>query len=389
MGTVTSPRGLLDISGNAGRNALFILNQTGTNANDYIFTASSSGVSKFVINNTGSVGIGTITPLATLDVNGTASAAGAFTLYSTPTIQSTANQTLTLGGNTTGNITLSPNNASGGKVNINGDILATSTQTTGTAFSYIANSIGSGTGLNLSVNGLNAGSGVLANVTSVYSGSVGNITGNLLNLSRSYTSGQAITFDAKSTLVIPSTQISTSFSHTVGSGSNRMIILGVATTFVNSNETVSTSTKPTFGSQEFIKITGCDANNNGNMHTEMWYLPDPASGTNTITVTLANNASSARWLPGVVSYSNVAQSTNPSDVFGTCAAATGNSQAPSVTVSSATNELVIDTVGVDLIGSENLTLTPGGSQTQRFNLSYLGALRGTYSEQAGAASVVE
>ena len=58
-------------------------------------------------NGTGNVGIGTSSPLATLDVNGTASISGALKLYGTPTIQSTANQTLTLGGDTTGNIVLS------------------------------------------------------------------------------------------------------------------------------------------------------------------------------------------------------------------------------------------------------------------------------------------
>ena len=59
-------------------------------------------------NGTGNVGIGTTTPLAKLDVNGTASVAGAFTLYTTPTFQSTAKQTLTLGGDTTGGINLYP-----------------------------------------------------------------------------------------------------------------------------------------------------------------------------------------------------------------------------------------------------------------------------------------
>ena len=61
-------------------------------------------------NGTGNVGIGTTTPLAKLDVNGTASVAGAFTLYTTPTFQSTAKQTLTLGGDTTGGINFIPGN---------------------------------------------------------------------------------------------------------------------------------------------------------------------------------------------------------------------------------------------------------------------------------------
>ena len=59
----------------------------------------------------GNVGIGTTSPLAKLDVNGTASVSGALSLYGTPTIASTAMQTLNLGGTTTGNIQLSPGSA--------------------------------------------------------------------------------------------------------------------------------------------------------------------------------------------------------------------------------------------------------------------------------------
>ncbi len=59
------------------------------------------------------MGVGTTTPNALLQVAGTASVSGQLTLYGTPTIQSTANQTLTLGGNTTGFMTLQPWGGSG------------------------------------------------------------------------------------------------------------------------------------------------------------------------------------------------------------------------------------------------------------------------------------
>ena len=61
----------------------------------------------------GQVGINTISPTAFLDVAGTASLGGQLAFRSGfGTIQTTANQALTIGGNTTGNITFSPNNTS-------------------------------------------------------------------------------------------------------------------------------------------------------------------------------------------------------------------------------------------------------------------------------------
>ena len=89
IGTIT-PKFTLDINGGYGSNALLSLNQT--NSGD-IFTASSSGITKFVIKN-----------------DGTASTSAGFTINGAGNIQSTNNQTLTMGGNTTGNISLMPLN---------------------------------------------------------------------------------------------------------------------------------------------------------------------------------------------------------------------------------------------------------------------------------------
>ena len=75
------------------------------------------GFNSLVLNKQGgNVGIGTTSPTALLDVAGTASVSGALKLYGTPTIQSTANQTLTLGGDTTGDINLGTTN--NGSLNI-------------------------------------------------------------------------------------------------------------------------------------------------------------------------------------------------------------------------------------------------------------------------------
>jgi parallel beta-helix repeat protein len=85
----------ISATANAGGQAAFILNKTGSSGN--IFTASASGVTKFNIG-----------------LDGTASSSAGFTIDGVGNIQSTRNQTLTLGGNTTGNIMLSPLNNQGG-----------------------------------------------------------------------------------------------------------------------------------------------------------------------------------------------------------------------------------------------------------------------------------
>ena len=103
------------ISGTLANVATFIDgngNISTTNAQDLTLgnssTYSTTGNILLNPNGTGNVGIGTLSPTAKLDVNGTASISGELDLYGNPVIQSTANQNLTLGGATTGNIILSP-----------------------------------------------------------------------------------------------------------------------------------------------------------------------------------------------------------------------------------------------------------------------------------------
>ncbi len=95
IGTATPTSVLSVVGGTMGGNAAVILNQTGSSTND-IFAASSSGTTKFVIKN-----------------DGTASTSGNLVINSTGSLQTTNNQTLTLGGSSTGDIVLKPRNGSG------------------------------------------------------------------------------------------------------------------------------------------------------------------------------------------------------------------------------------------------------------------------------------
>ena len=100
-------------------------------------TVNKLGIGDNSYFNGGNVGIGTTTPTALLDVAGAASIGGQLTFENTfGTIQTTNNQLLTLGGNTTGTILILPNNGAGlvgigtnspqaaGKLTVNGGIYA-------------------------------------------------------------------------------------------------------------------------------------------------------------------------------------------------------------------------------------------------------------------------
>ncbi|WP_461374748.1 beta strand repeat-containing protein, partial [Candidatus Aquicultor sp.] len=80
---------------------------------DFTFTNNQTP-NLFIIKGTGNVGIGTTSPLALLDVAGAATIGGQLTFDAGNTIQTTAMNTLTLGGSTTGNIVLNPANAAAG-----------------------------------------------------------------------------------------------------------------------------------------------------------------------------------------------------------------------------------------------------------------------------------
>ncbi len=82
----------LRLSANGGLSLGTIYSETDANSNDLLVE--------------GNVGIGTTSPTAKLDVNGTASISGGLTVYGTANIQSSEFKTLIFGGDTTGNLNL-------------------------------------------------------------------------------------------------------------------------------------------------------------------------------------------------------------------------------------------------------------------------------------------
>jgi hypothetical protein len=139
------------------------------------------------------------------------------------------------------------------------------------------------------------------------------------------------------------------WSHTVGTGNNRILVVSTA----NPGTSVAVSSV-TYGGTALTRLS---QNLSAGASTEIWYLLNPPSGTATVSVSLA---SSAKFAGGSVSYRNVHQTTP----FGTPVAATGSGGAISLLVSNTRPvDWIIDSVAIQTSN----TLTPTSPQTQRWH----------------------
>jgi len=181
---------------------------------------------------------------------------------------------------------------------------------------------------------------------------------------------------------------SLSFSHTVNSGSNRILLVGVHTR--DGNTTVNSVTwgtgsacagtcDPTTCLCALTLVGLAVAPGNKNM-VQIWQLLAPPVATANVTITInpAKNIAA-----GAVSYFGVDQTTP----LGTPVTNAGTASPATVTVSSARGELVVDAVSVD---GDALSLTAAAGQTQQYNTE-TGTKGGNIiaggSTKAGAASV--
>jgi hypothetical protein len=153
------------------------------------------------------------------------------------------------------------------------------------------------------------------------------------------------------------------WSHTC-TGSNRVLIVFV-------NKLSAAISGVTYNGVSLANLWDYDGTGNDN---SAWYLINPPTGAHTVEITFSSS------LTGVVtaaaSYTGVHQTT----AFGTVATAQAYNTTPSVNVSSATGEVVIDACGT---GS---TLAAAEGQTERFNSNYF-SVRLAGSDKPGASSV--
>jgi len=155
--------------------------------------------------------------------------------------------------------------------------------------------------------------------------------------------------------------ISLTWQHNV-SGVNRILIVGVSIR----NSGSQTVTGVTYSG---TALTFIGAQDNGtNVRVELWRsLVEPATGNNPIVVTLS---ASANVVGGAVSLTEVDQTTPIDAAF---VSATGNSNAPSVGITTVTNNAWV----IDTMASPDATATVGAGQTEQWNFNTVGGPPGT------------
>ena len=165
-----------------------------------------------------------------------------------------------------------------------------------------------------------------------------------------------VTYDNASGVMYDGPGSSASWSHTVGSGNNRILLIGIGCYFQGYTDYCISSV--TVGSQSATRLTVRQANRV--MH-EVWYLLNPNSDAQTITVTMRNSAAFYGGC-GSVSYSGVNQSTPPYNYN------TQQSSTPSVQINLASeNETVFQSLGIDYWNLGTGFTSWNSSQTARWN----------------------
>ncbi|MBI3812387.1 MAG: hypothetical protein HY283_09330 [Nitrospirae bacterium] len=165
--------------------------------------------------------------------------------------------------------------------------------------------------------------------------------------------GTGIAFDAPSSAT--NNTASLTWSHTVGAGSNSILVVGVSI-LNNSSQTV---TGVTYAG---VPLTLIGSQNNGtNARVELWYRLVPATGANNVVVTLS---AAAAVVGGAVSFTGVDQ-TSPVDAS---AFNSGNITPVTVTITTVTNNAWVVDVLASLASSAN-TVTAAAGQTERWNVA--------------------
>lgn len=171
------------------------------------------------------------------------------------------------------------------------------------------------------------------------------------------------------------TATSLTWSHTIGSGSNGILLVNVA---IYDDKAAVQVNSVTYGGTSLTRLGSVAG---ARTRAEMWYLKAPASGTANIVVTLS---AAANFTAGATTFFNVDHTTP----FGAPVTGIGSGD-PSLTVASAPGELVVDVIADrDIDGTGSVTV--GANQSPlwvQWNGNTSADATGACSSEAGAASV--
>jgi len=173
----------------------------------------------------------------------------------------------------------------------------------------------------------------------------------------------AISFDNASSKFDSNDNPTISWSHTIGSGSNRMLIVGVCGLDVSQTDLVISSVKYNGVDMSFVSGSSITRTTSTSRKTELYYMLNsslPAAGTYTMTVTYSGNVTNRN--AGAISLTGVAQRARE---------AVATSLADSTVISTNITTLTNGAWVVDIVGSGSggsFTTTSSG-MTERWDVS--------------------
>jgi large repetitive protein len=172
-------------------------------------------------------------------------------------------------------------------------------------------------------------------------------------------------------------------THTTGSGNNRLMLAGISIENDNGGVFTISSVRWVVGpvTQDLTLVT--TATTSEEAQANLYSLTNPTSGAGQLQITVNSGTTDNDVIAaGVMTFSNVDQSTP----LGTAVNANGYGTAASISVASATGQLVFDTI----VGDDSRGLTVGPGQTSRWNSTAGGPSNGVSfggSTEPGATSV--
>ncbi len=169
------------------------------------------------------------------------------------------------------------------------------------------------------------------------------------------------------------TGTSLSWSHTIASGTQRLLVVGISNSVSSAPVAAPSSVK--FGAQS---MAFAGSTTNSTLNCSLWILTAPLVSTANIVAVFGKSQSGI--VGGGVNFDGIDQSEPIRGATGV--SSTGSDTTPTLTISSATNDIVIDVICV------NAVPTVTGDETERWDADSGTTISGAGSTMAGEASAV-